>query len=177
MQDLSPSEKAERIKTAIAAKPDGILEMLADEYAVSLQSVLECLPGDSAKRVDGAYFTETLGDIAEWGEITFICHSKDAVIEYAGKLPPGTMGHGMYNLHGSKPGLSGHLRPERCKSIYFVRRPFMGMETLSVQFFNEAGEAIFKIYVGRDEKRQLRADQVDRFAQLEARLSRAEAQS
>ena len=43
----------------------------------------------------------------------------------------------------------------------------MGVETLSVQFFNAEGETIFKIYVGRDEARQLKSDQIERFNRLE----------
>lgn len=163
--------KIERIKQAIAAKPDGILEMLAEEHAVPLRTVMDCLPEGSVFPVDGALFIDVLGDIAEWGDITFICHSKDAVIEFSGPFPAGRTGHGMYNLQGGKTGLSGHLRPERCEAIYFVRRPFMGLETMSVQFFNPAGEAMFKIYVGRDEHRRLRTDQVERFARLQARLT------
>jgi putative heme utilization carrier protein HutX len=164
------ADRNEVIRAAIAAKPDGILEMVAEQHAVPLQTVVDCLPGEAAVRVDGAKFVEVLGDIAEWGDITFICHSKDAVIEVSGPLPIGKMGHGMYNLQGGKTGLSGHLRPERCAAIYFVSRPFMGVETRSVQFFNAAGEAMFKIYVGRDEQRQLRADQVERFERLRAAM-------
>jgi putative heme iron utilization protein len=40
-----------------------------------------------------------------------------------------------------------------------------------VQFLNAEGEAMFKIYVGRDEDRRLKADQVERFAQLERRFA------
>ncbi|MFC3075963.1 heme utilization cystosolic carrier protein HutX [Shinella pollutisoli] len=163
----------EKIREAITAKPDGILEMLAAEHAVPLRVVMDCLPGESVAIADGTRFVEVLGDIAEWGDITFICHSKDAVIEVSGPLPHGRIGHGMYNLQGGKSGLSGHLRPERCAAIYFVRRPFMGLETMSVQFFNAEGEAMFKIYVGRDEERRLRAGQVERFLRLQARLAGA----
>lgn len=173
MNDMT--QKRVRIREALAEKPDGILEMLAEQHGVSLQTVMECLPAGAAVRVDGAHFTEVLGDIAEWGDITFICHSKDAVVEFSGPLPKGKLGHGMYNLQGGHQGLSGHLRPERCAAIYFVRRPFMGMETVSVQFFNAEGEASFKIYVGRDEQRRLKADQTERFDALKARLETAKA--
>ena len=47
----------------------------------------------------------------------------------------------------------------------------MGMDTLSVQFFNANGEAMFKIFVGRDENRRLKADQVERFARLKVRFA------
>jgi Putative heme iron utilization protein len=158
------------IRNAILAKPDGILEHLAEEHGVSLRAVLDCLPEDSATAVPGDRFIDVLNDVAKWGDITFICHSKDAVIEFSGPFPMGRMGHGMYNLQGAKTGLSGHLRPERCAAIYFVRRPFMGLETMSIQFFNADGHAMFKIYVGRDEQRRLRADQVERFSRLRSKM-------
>lgn len=69
--------------------------------------------------------------------------------------------------------MSGHLRAGNCRAIVFLRRPFMGTDTLSVQFFNGDGEAMFKIFVGRDEARRLKADQVARFAALEARFAAA----
>lgn len=170
MQNLDHAHKIKRITQAIAEKPDGILEALASEYAVPVQTVIECIPG-GVTRIDGSHFVDVLTDIADWGAVTFICHSKDAVVEFSGPFPQGRMGHGMYNLQGGGAGLSGHLRPENCKAIFFVRRPFMGMETLSIQFFNADGETIFKIYVGRDEQRRLKADQVQRFDQLERRFS------
>jgi len=170
MQNLDHAHKIKQITQAIAEKPDGILEELASEYTVPVQIVIECIP-DGVTRVDGHHFIEVLTDIANWGAITFICHSKDAVVEFSGPFPQGRIGHGMYNLQGGSIGLSGHLRPENCKSIFFVRRPFMGMETLSIQFFNADGETIFKIYVGRDEQRRLKADQIQRFDQLERRFS------
>lgn len=49
----------------------------------------------------------------------------------------------------------------------------MGMDTLSAQFFNADGEAMFKIFVGRDENRRLKADQVERFGMLEAKFAAA----
>ncbi len=165
MSDLDHAETIKEIKQAIAAKPDGVLEALSAQYGVSIQTVLECLP-EGVTRVDGRHFIDVLTDIAKWGDITFICHSKDAIIEFSGPLPQGEMGHGMYNLRGGTGGLSGHLRPENCAAIFFVRRLFMGMETKSIQFFNAEGETIFKIYVGRDRERKLKAVQVERFERL-----------
>ncbi len=168
MQNLSYAEKIEQIRQAIAEKPDGILESLAGQFAVPIQTVVECLPADHLARIDGSRFVDVLTDISEWGDIIFIVHTKDAIVEFSGPMPKGKIGHGMYNLQDGGLGLSGHLRPENCKSILLVRRPFMGMETMSVQFFNAEGETIFKIYVGRDEQRKLKTDQIERFNRLEA---------
>ncbi|MCF8471034.1 MAG: heme utilization cystosolic carrier protein HutX [Parvibaculum sp.] len=162
----------DRVRQALAEKPDCILEAVATEHGVPLQRVVECLPAERWKRISGEHFIDVMQDISGWGAITFIVHSKDAIVEFEGPLPGGTSGHGFYNLKGGN-GLSGHLRATNCRRIVFVRRPFMGVDTLSAQFFNADGEAMFKIFVGRDESRQLKADQVERFAALEARFAAA----
>jgi putative heme iron utilization protein len=46
----------------------------------------------------------------------------------------------------------------------------MGRESRSIQFFNLDGDAMFKIFVRRDEARNLIADQVARFDTLRASL-------
>jgi len=44
---------------------------------------------------------------------------------------------------------------------------------MSIQFFNGAGEAMFNIFVRRDEARELIAEQVEKFHALRARLAEA----
>ena len=170
MNDMAASSDLDRVRQELAEKPDGVLEAVASAYGLSLQRVVECLPAGMGKRVSGAHFVDVMQDVASWGDITFIVHTKDAIVEFEGPLPGGTSGHGFYNLKGGN-GLSGHLRATNCCAIVFLRRPFMGVETLSVQFFNADGEAMFKIFVGRDKDRRLKADQVQRFAALEAKFA------
>ncbi len=110
-----------------------------------------------------------MSDITTWGEVLFIVHTADIVLECAGTLPPGTSSHGYYNIHGDSP-IGGHIRADRCARIGFLMRPFMGRESRSVQFFNGAGEAMYKIFVRRDEKREMRADQLAKFEALRVRL-------
>jgi putative heme utilization carrier protein HutX len=160
------------VRQELADKPDGILEAVASTHGLPLQRVVECLPADKWKRITGEYFIDVMQDVSGWGSITFIVHTKDAIVEFEGPLPGGTSGHGFYNLKGGG-GLSGHLRGANCHAIIFLRRSFMGMETLSIQFFNADGESMFKIFVGRDENRRLKADQIERFATLETRFAAA----
>jgi putative heme iron utilization protein len=47
----------------------------------------------------------------------------------------------------------------------------MGRPSCSLQFFNRAGEPMFKVFVRRDERRNLIAEQVERFDALRERLS------
>jgi putative heme iron utilization protein len=55
---------------------------------------------------------------------------------------------------------------DRCRSIYFIDRPLFGKRSCSVQFVNEQGGAMFKFFVGRNENRNLKADQVGWFEAL-----------
>lgn len=166
------SIQLDSVRRELAENPGGILEATASQHGLPLQTVIECLPDTMWRRIPGDRFVEVMQDLSEWGTVTVIAHTKDIILEVEGPVPPGKLGHGFYNLHGDSP-IGGHLRADNCRAIVFLRRPFMGTETLSVQFFNAGGEAMFKVFVGRDENRALKPDQVARFSQLEARVGSA----
>jgi hypothetical protein len=153
------------IRQDLAARPDGVLEAIAEARDVPLQRVLDCLPAETVARAEGRLFGEVWHDLTQWGEITFVVHTRDGVFECKGGVPPGTLGRGYFNIHGSSP-IGGHLRMDRCRSIYFIDRPFFGKRSCSVQFVNEYGGVMFKVFVGRNEDRSLKADQVARFEAL-----------
>jgi putative heme utilization carrier protein HutX len=156
------------IRQDLAARPDGILESVADERGVPMQAVLDCLGPESAQRVPGARFEEIWQDLTDWGEITFVVHTRDGVFECKGCVPPRTPGRGYFNIHGDSP-IGGHLRMDRCRFVYFIDRPFFGKRSCSVQFVNGDGGVMFKVFVGRNEDRSLKEDQLVRFEALRER--------
>ena len=79
------------------------------------------------------------------------------------------MGRGYYNIAGTT-GFHGHLKHERCAGIGFVERPFFGRQSASMLFFNVDGGVMFKIFVGRDEKRELLPNQLSAFRAMADRL-------
>jgi heme iron utilization protein len=97
--------------------------------------------------------------------VTFIVHTKDGVFETKAPLPPGSEARGYFNIYGESP-LGGRLRIARCAAIYFIDRPFFGHRSCSPQFINVDGGAMFKVFVGRYEKRELLPDQLARFERL-----------
>lgn len=157
---------AERLKQ----NADGILEQIARDYSVSTFDVVRALPAEHRVIVAGDKFEEVLGDLTAWGEILFIVHTGDIVLECAGSIPPGNFARGYFNLHGDSP-IGGHIKAANCAHIAFVSRPFMGRASRSLQFFNGAGEAMFKIFVRRDKERNLLPGQVERFSALSERLA------
>lgn len=149
----------------LATNPDGTLEAIAEQYQVSLFRVVEAMPESQRTLAAGTQFDAVWDAITTWGEVTLISHTADAILEFKSALPTGTHRHGYFNLRG-KNGLSGHIRATHCRHIAFIERKFMGMDTASVVFFNDAGDAMFKIFLGRDEHRQLLTHQVAAFRQL-----------
>lgn len=154
----------------MVTNPDGILEQIARDYGVSTLDVVSALSPEFRTLAGADKFSAILEAIGTWGDIVFIVHTPDIVLECEGPLPPGTFGRGYYNLHGDSP-IGGHIRAENCTTIAFVARPFMGRQSLSVQFFNGQGEAMFKIFVRRDEARELITAQVTAFEALRSQFA------
>jgi heme iron utilization protein len=169
MNDTAPAARpplAERL----AKSADGILEQIAREYGVSTFDVVQALPAEHRRVVPGSRFEDILQAVTQWGEVLLIVHTPDIVLECAGPIPPGSSARGYFNLHGDSP-IGGHIKAENCAHIAFVSRPFMGRPSRSLQFFNGAGEAMFKIFVRRDQERNLIAAQVAHFDALQQRLA------
>lgn len=156
-----------KIRAALAAKPDGVLEAIARQESVPLRAVLSELPAGEATFIPGGKFDEVWTELTSWGEILFIVHTKDIVLEAEGSLPAGTHGHGYFNVHGDSP-IGGHIKASNCTEIWLIDRLFHGRRSCSVQFFNGDGEAMFKVFVRRDAERELLPDQLARFEALKA---------
>jgi heme iron utilization protein len=157
------------LEGVLAENPGAIVEEVAKEHRVTTRDVVTALPKAMRKFIAGSAFMDVMKDVGTWGDVTLIIHTDDGIFEFGGPVPAGEVGRGYYNVPGSK-GFHGHLRHERCAGIAFVERPFMNKLSASILFFNVDGGIMFKIFVGRDEKRELKADQMDKFRALADRL-------
>lgn len=162
------------LKSFLSQNPGAVIEDVARERGVTARTVIEALPLEMVRIGGGDAFADVMQDIAQWGEVTLIVHTDDAIFEFTGPVPPGEIGRGYFNLMQPK-GLHGHLRHQRCAAIAFIERPFMGKSSAFVAFLNVDGGVMFKVFVGRDENRALRQDQLDRFRALGARICASDA--
>ena len=153
------------LRAYMADNPGAVIEDVARERNVTPRTVIEALPSSMVRLGGGEHFAAAMQDIAAWGEVTLIVHTDDAIFEFTGSIPAGEIGRGYFNLMQPK-GLHGHLRHERCAAIAFVERPFMGKSSAFIAFINLDGGIMFKVFVGRDETRALRGDQLQRFHAL-----------
>jgi len=162
------------LKAFMTENPGAVIEDVARERNVTPRAVIEALPEMMVRIGPGDQFAAAMQDIAQWGEVTMIVHTDDAIFEFTGAIPAGEVGRGYFNLMQPK-GLHGHLRHERCAAVAFVERPFMGKASAFVAFINVDGGIMFKVFVGRDETRALRGDQLKRFQSLADSLASAKA--
>ncbi len=167
---------SEKLKKTIAEKlsddPKTMIFKLAKELEVPEQVIVACLPEKEARKTHISHFDEVMAAIATWGSVTTILQTKYMVLEAKGAIPVGSHGHGFFNLMGGHDyNVGGHIRADLLSAIYFVERPFMGLDAKSVQFFTLSGEPMFKVYLARDKKRQLLPDQIELFIGLRDRLT------
>lgn len=145
--------------TVMAAKALGLPE----------RDIIRALEGEAVEAPLSG-FDEIMKEISEWGEVLVIVTNGSVILEVKSDMPLGKYGHGMYNIHSKTSPVGGHFMADRFGSIFFVSRPFMGRESLSVQIYDKEGSASFKVYVGRDEKGELKQEQADRFHALRKRF-------
>ncbi len=164
---LSDPNIESAVRNALRENPDGVLEAVAAAHCAPYRAVLDCLPSGSAAVASKERFDRIWEDLTSWGPVVFIVHTDDGVFETACTIPAGSHARGYFNIHGDSP-LGGHLKIERCAAIYFIDRPFFKRRSCSIQFINCDGQAMFKIFVSRDENKNLQPEQLARFEKLRA---------
>lgn len=166
VSEITP-DRRERALAALAEKPDGIVESIAAAADVTTAEILEILPEGSAVIAPKESFLDIWNELTTWGVVLFLVHTEDVVAEIDGELPVGSEGHGWFNIHGDSP-IGGHIKKDNCASITFVDRAFHGRRSCSIWFMNAKGAPMFKIFVKRDEARELLPEQLAKFEALRA---------
>lgn len=136
------------------------------KLGVSEYEILKFRGNDEFKEIDGSNLEDVLAEISSWGEVMFCKNTPEFIIEFKAKINPPKKARGYLNFSGAMGYLGGHLKEDSVKKIGFVSTKFMGVLGHSVHFYNEKNETIFKFYLGRDEKRELKEEQVEKFLRL-----------
>ena len=160
-----------QLASRLAVDQDGVIEVLAREHGVTVLDATRMLPQANCRWAPAAAFNDVFAELTAWGEVLFLVHTPNIILECVGPVPRGTTARGYFNLGGKGP-IGGHVKAERCAAIAFVRRPFMGLDSCSIQFFDVDGDAMFKIFVRRDGDHTLDKDQVAAFEALARRIAR-----
>ena len=172
--ELNPELDAQ-IKEIIGSDPSAMPAMLAAKLQIPEGAVIQAFPESMRTFIDPGHFDRIWEAMTAWERTTFICQTPGAVVEVKGKLPKGKHGHGYFNLMEKDNPLGGHLKVDQLGAVCFLEKPFLGLESLSVQFYDKIGNHMFAVYAGR-EKRELIPSVKQGFYDLKNKLSQSDKQ-
>ena len=160
------SEIKKQVEDFLANEGDTPISNMVERLGLTEGEITFSLPENMFVRAPAEQAQTILEKFATFGKVTTIVHSGGSIFEFKADFPKGKCAHGYYNLMGKEGQLHGHLRIDLITDIAFVSKPFRGTESHYVGFFDTSGHCIFKIYLGRDAKRQLFSEQIERFNEM-----------
>ncbi|WP_163130525.1 heme utilization cystosolic carrier protein HutX [Agarivorans sp. Alg241-V36] len=164
---LTPAEVVEQHSELSVAQ-------LAEKAQCSEAEVVELLPQEWACWLPTEQLQWLMYDLPSWGPMTTIIQVAGSVFEIKDNFPSGKPGHGYYNLMDKQSHLHGHLKLDNIASVALISKPLRGTESYCFQFFDDNGSTVFKVYLGRDRKRVLLPQQVERFELLKQNMALTE---
>lgn len=158
----------QKIEQALLQEPNLHTLDLADKFKCQEGEIIKHLPAEFITFFTGDIET-LLAEIHSWGKVVTIIEKAGSIFEVEGTFPLGKEGYGYFNLNMPKNpniALYGHLKLQQITDIVLISKPFRGKESYAIAFITAQQEVLFKIYLGRDEQRQLLAHQVKKFNQI-----------
>lgn len=148
---LGYNKLKEDLPSLMQEKKPFTISTFASMYGVSDLEVCYAMPENMRTITEGRNFEAVWKELASWEKATVIILHLGSAFEISAKLNTGVFGHGYYNIMGESP-LEGHIKADEIHSIVFSTMPFMGLESLSVLFFDKTGRLIFSVYAGRENR-------------------------
>lgn len=159
------SSLKQQIAQLLADNPSMITLEMAAQLQKPEGEILLNLPDEFVKVFPAERAEEIFKTISQWGTFTTIIEKAGSIFEIKDRFPSGVIARGYYNLNMKEDegALHGHIKMDTLGYIAFVSIPFRGKESYNIAFIAHNGETIFKVYLGRDEQRQLFPQQVENF--------------
>ncbi|AUI66854.1 MULTISPECIES: heme utilization cystosolic carrier protein HutX [Glaesserella] len=155
----------QQITQLLAENPNIITLEIAEQLNLPEGTVLCNLPSEFVRLFPAERAEELLKAISQWGTFTTIIEKEGSIFEIKDRFPSGIFARGYYNLNMKEEegALHGHLKLDNIAQIAFVSLPFRGKESYNIAFIAHNGQTIFKVYLGRDDQRQLFPEQIEKF--------------
>lgn len=141
--------QVETVSAALAGKEPGPLGGVAATLKLPEVVVASALPSTAAHGVGPEHFAQVWKSLESWDDaLAFITKGRD-LFEIKGRIAKGepSTRSKFFNLSREGDGLVGHLRPDLYSAIYLLSIPGEKSTLRGVTFFDQAGEAVFSVYV------------------------------
>ncbi|MBL8796087.1 MAG: heme degradation protein [Planctomycetia bacterium] len=138
-------EQTQRIRAAVEQHPRRMTMQLARDLGVSEAAVVRELPFTTP--LDATRWEELIRGFEALGTVHVIVTNGGATLECVGQFGNFSTWEEFFNVQTDS--LDMHIRWPELAAIFAVEKPshMTGVNTLSVQFFDRAGAAAFKVFL------------------------------
>ncbi|MBY0230308.1 MAG: hypothetical protein K2W96_13575 [Gemmataceae bacterium] len=148
----------EEIRAALAADPMEMTLQLSKRLGVPEAEIIRELPEGRAVELDAARWEEVFHALAECGKVHVIVSNATTTCETVGTFGGFSQWGEFFNVQSGS--LDMHIRFGRIGGIWAVEKPSHtdGTRTLSVQFYDTAGDAalkVFLVFAGKPSEKRL----------------------
>ncbi len=168
------TDLAHRVREALARNPGIMTLQLARELGAPEAEIVRALPDGRALELDAGRWEELLRAFETLGQLHVIVSNGAATIEAVGQFGGFSTWGEYFNVQTKT--LDMHIRWPQLGSVFAVeKRSHMNDEvtTLSVQLFDRAGQAAFKVFLNFGGKPT--AERRGQFAELRGRFGKGQA--
>jgi putative heme iron utilization protein len=142
------TDLARQVREQLERNPGAMTMQLARDLGAAEADVVRALPDERAVELDAGRWEEMLRSFEGWGHVHVIVSNGATTIEAVGQFGGFSTWGEFFNVQSRS--LDMHIRWPQLGSAFAVeKRSHMNddVTTLSVQFFDRAGQAAFKVFL------------------------------
>jgi putative heme iron utilization protein len=153
-----------KVRMALDGNPGAMTMQLARDLGVPEAEVIRALPDNRATELDLGRWEELLRRLESFGTVHVIVSNGAVTLEAVGQFGGFSTWGEFFNVQTNS--LDMHVRHGNLGTAFAVEKPshMSGVNTLSVQFYDQAGAAALKVFLNFGGKAP--ADTATRFASL-----------
>src|SRR4051812_7848487 len=137
---------AERVAAVLRDSPNAMTMQVARQLGVPEADVIRALPDGRAVELDVARWEELIRSLEPFGNVHVIVTNGAVTLESTGTFGNFSTWGEFFNVQTK---LDMHVRWPQLGAAFAVEKPghLDGVNTLSVQFYDKAGVAAFKVFI------------------------------
>jgi putative hemin transport protein len=158
----------ERLREAVQHNPRKMTLQLAREYGVPEMEVIRAFPKERAVDLDISRWEDLIRSLEAVGPVRVLVSNEAATVEVVGRFGECSTTGEFFNVQTES--LDMHIRWRELAAAFAVEKPghMDGLTTYSVQFFDRAGCAAFKVFLNFTEP--ISPERLRVFCQLKERF-------
>jgi heme iron utilization protein len=155
----APADLVARVADALRTNPRAMTLQLARDLGAPEADIIRALPDGRAVELDVGRWEEMIRGLEAFGTVHVIVSNGSVTLESTGRFGNFSTFGEFFNVQTK---LDMHIRGAQLGAAFAVEKPghLDGVPTLSVQFYDRAGQSAFKVFVtfgGREPSPEIRS--------------------